>query len=95
MQDLYSGIADPETVGAIARNQDSLKSIVIAEMTRGNGKELQTWLEAQQKPEPKLTLDRPDVSGKAQNVVTHLLERLKVGDPNEKLDGLCLSLKSG
>jgi hypothetical protein len=88
MQDLYSGAADPETMGEIIKSQDNLKSIVLAEITRGKGKELHAWLQAQQKPLPELTRDRPDISGKAQQAVTLLLHSLKNGEPEEKLEKL-------
>jgi hypothetical protein len=88
MQDLYTGAADPESVGEILKNEDNLKSIVIAEMTRGTGKELQAWLDTQQKPLPELTRDRPDVGGRAQRAVSQLLDSLNNGDTAEKIEKL-------
>jgi hypothetical protein len=88
MQDVYTGAADPESVGEILKNEDNLKSIVIAEMTRGTGRELQAWLDTQQKPLPELTRDRPDVGGRAQQAASQLLDSLNNGDTDENIEKL-------
>jgi hypothetical protein len=92
-QDLYSGTADPKLVGDIIRNEDSLKSFVIAEMARGSGKDLQKWLESQANVTPILTRTRPDVGGKAQETVIKLLSSLKNGDGIEILDSIRTTLR--
>jgi hypothetical protein len=92
-QDLYSGTADPKLVGDIIRNEDSLKSFVMAEMARGSGKDLQKWLESQANAIPALTRTRPDVDGKAQETVIKLLSSLKNGDGIEILDSIRTTLR--
>ena len=89
MSDLYSGIADPNTLGEILSNEDNMKSIVIAEMTRGTSKQLLAWLDSLQQPIPQLTRDRPDVGGEAQRTLTQLLEALQ----NEADSNLILQLR--
>lgn len=86
VKDVLSGEADPEVIGEIVKNEDNLKSIVMAEITRGTGKQLEAWLLSQQKPMPQLTQDRPDIDGKAQQAVTRLLDGLKDGDNNEEIE---------
>ena len=86
VKDVLSGEADPEVIGKIVKNEDNLKSIVMAEMTRGTGKQLEAWLLSQQKPIPQLTQDRPDIDGKAQQAVTRLLDGLKDGGSNEEIE---------
>ena len=88
MQDLYSGAIDAKSVGEIVRNEDNLKSIVMAEMTRGSGKDLQAWLDEQQKPEPELTRDRPDIDGCAQRTVTQLVTYMKKQGHYEAIEDL-------
>jgi hypothetical protein len=44
MPDLLSGAVDPEIVKKVIKDDDNLKSIVLANMTRGTGKELKAWL---------------------------------------------------
>ena len=88
LRDLYSGAVDKETIGQIIRNEDSLKSIVMAETIRGNGQELQRWLVEQERPQPSLSRDRPDVNNLAQQTVAELLEALgtdKISEENERL----------
>jgi hypothetical protein len=92
-EDLYSGTADPELVGDIIRNEDSLKSFVMAEMARGSGKDLQKWLKSQANVTLSLTRTRPDVDGKAQETVIKLLSSLKNGDGIEILDSIRTTLR--
>ena len=79
VQDLYSGAVDEESVKRIVMNEDNLKSLVLAETTRGTGSELQNWLAEQQRAEPELTSDRVDVNNLAQRTVAELLECLLTG----------------
>lgn len=88
MKDLYSGEVDQEIIGEMIKNEDNLKSIVMAEMTRGTGKELEAWLLSQQKPLPELTSDRPDVGGKAQRAVSELLTGMKNADTDTNIEDL-------
>ena len=88
MQDLYSGAVDKESVGQIIKNEDSLKSIVMAETISGNREQLQTWLARQETPEPQLTRDRPDVDNLAQQTVAELLKCLETGETVEKIERL-------
>ena len=88
IEDLYSGSVDKESVGQILMNEDNLKSLVLAEMTRGTGKELQNWLAEQQRTEPELTRYRADVDGLAQRTVAELLECLLTGEPGGRIEGL-------
>ena len=88
MQDLYSGAVDEESVGQIIKNEDSLKSIVMAETIRGNRQQLQSWLARQETPEPQLTRDRPDVDNLAQETVAELLKFLETGEMVEKIERL-------
>ena len=84
--DLYSGAVDKDYVGQIIRNEDSLKSIVMAETIRGNRQQLQGWLARQETPEPELTRDRPDVNSLAQKTVAELLKCLETGEMVEKIE---------
>ena len=88
MRDLYSGAVDEESLAQLIKNDDNLKSIVIAETTRGNGQELQKWLAKQARPEPELTRHRPDVNNLAQTTVEELLECLGSSGSNAKTEGL-------
>ena len=88
MGDLYCGAVDEESVARIIKNEDSLKSIVMAETTRGNSQELQKWLAGLERPEPELTRRRPDVNNLAQRTVTELLECLGSSGNNTKTEGL-------
>jgi hypothetical protein len=89
MKDLYSGKVDDERVGELIRNEDNLKSLVIAEIARGTGKDLQNWLDTQQKAiPPDLTRERPDIEGKAQAAVTQLLRGFEGNETKEVLDTL-------
>ena len=60
-------------------NEDNLKSLVLAETTRGTGSGLQNWLAEQQRAEPELTSDRVDVNNLAQRTIAELLECLLTG----------------
>ena len=84
MRDLYCGAVDDESVAQIIKNEDNLRSIVMAETTRGNSHEVQKWLAEQEKPEPELTRHRPDVNNLAQRTVTELLECLGSSGNNAK-----------
>ncbi|OCL09902.1 hypothetical protein AOQ84DRAFT_267592, partial [Glonium stellatum] len=86
MKDIFSEGADPGVIGEIVKNEDNLKSIVLAEMTRGTGRHLGAWLLSQQQPTPQLTQDRPDIDGKAQQAVTRLLDGLRDGDEDQKIE---------
>lgn len=94
MPDLLSGRADPETVEKIVRDDDNLKSIVLASMTRGTGKDLEAWLESQQKPMPKMSGSRFDVNGEAQKAVAQLLEALSNHAEEAVIESLRESLRS-
>ncbi|KAH7327539.1 hypothetical protein BKA65DRAFT_481235 [Rhexocercosporidium sp. MPI-PUGE-AT-0058] len=93
LRDLYSGQVDDLVVEEIVKNQDNLKSLVIAEMAKGTGRDLQKWLDSQQSPKTELNLSRPDMGGKAQELVTRLLMRLEANDKEEPLDSIRLSLR--
>ena len=86
MQDLYAGAVDQEDVGAILKNEDNIKSLVMAEVTRGHGPKLQTWLQKQHRDVPVLTNNRPDVGGKAQRGITDILRHIKRGKNSHVLD---------
>ena len=86
MQDLYSGAVDKESVGKIIRNQDNLKSIVMAETIRGNHSQLQSWLATHEMSQPEFTRDRPDVDNRAQKTVARLLECLETGETDESFE---------
>ena len=88
MQDLYCGAVDEQSLAQIIKNEDNLKSIVMAETTRGNGQELQKWLAEQQVPVPELTQRPTDVDNRAQSTVTELLECLGSSKNNAKTKGL-------
>ena len=94
MEDLYSGVASPEILGEMIKNEDNLKSVVIAEMTRGRGKELEAWLDKQQMPLPELTCERPDAEGKAQKAIIDLLNALQNGNTAANIDGLRSALRN-
>jgi hypothetical protein len=93
MEALYSGAVSPETLGEMIKNEDNLKSIVIAEMTRGRSKDLEAWLEKQQMALLELTRERPDVDGKAQKAITDLLGALQNGDTAGNIDSLRSALR--
>ena len=93
MRDLYCGAVDEESVAQIIKNEDNLKSIVMAETTRGNSHELQKWLAEQERPEPALTRHRTDVNNLAQRTVTELLECLGSSGNNTKTEGLRETLR--
>ena len=93
MKDLYSGAVDEKSVGQIIRNEDSLKSIVMAETIRGNRQQLQSWLASQKTPDPELTRDRPDVNNLAQKTVVELLKYLGTGEMVEKIEILRQKLR--
>ena len=88
IQDLYSGTVDEESVKRIVMNEDNLKSLVLAEMTRGTGSELQNWLAEQQRAEPELTSDRVDVNNLAQRTLAELLECLLTGETVGTIEGI-------
>ena len=88
MQDLYAGAVNREHVGAILKNEDNRKSLVMAEVTRGHGQKLQTWLQKQHRDVPVLTKDRPDVGGKAQSGISEILRHMKRGKNPHVLDEL-------
>jgi hypothetical protein len=94
MPDLLSGRADPETVERIVKDDDNLKSIVLASMTRGTGKDLENWLLTQQKPMPKISRHRDDIGGKAQQAITQLLEALSNKAEEAEIGRLRESLRS-
>lgn len=77
LQELYAGSADSEVVESLLRNQDNLKSLVMAEQARGRGQQLDHWLMSQQQQQQKL-LERPtervDVYQAAQHAVSSLLK---------------------
>ena len=86
MQDLYAGTVDQKDVGAILKNEDNVKSLVMAEVTRGHGEKLQTWLQKQHRVVPVLTNDRPDVGGEAQRGIVEIVQHIKGGkNPPDKL----------
>ena len=93
VRDLYCGAVDDESVAQIIKNEDNLKSIVMAETTRGNSHEVQKWLAEQEKPEPELTRHRTDVNNLAQRTVTELLECLGSSGNNAKTEGLRKTLR--
>ncbi|KAI9766512.1 MAG: hypothetical protein M1840_006469 [Geoglossum simile] len=88
MPDLLSGKADQKIVEQIVKDDDNLKSVVLASMTRGTGKDLEAWLLSQQKPMPKIQRGRPDIAGRAQQAITQLLEAL--GNSAEEVELLRL-----
>ncbi|KAF2176208.1 hypothetical protein K469DRAFT_608056 [Zopfia rhizophila CBS 207.26] len=94
MQDLYSGNMDPDLVGDIIKSEDNMKSIILAEATKGSGQHLTDWLLSQEKPLPELTSERPDVGERAQLAVMKLLEALKSGGPNEEIQALRSALRA-
>jgi hypothetical protein len=94
MPDLLSGKLDPETVEKIVKDDDNLKSVVLASMTRGTGKDLEAWLSSQQKPVPAISRDRADVGGRAQQAITQLLEALSNNAEESELCRLRESLRS-
>lgn len=94
MQDLYSGNMDEDLIGEMIRNEDNMKSIVLAETTRGAGKQLADWLQSQEKPLPAFTSERPDVGEKAQQAVVNLLEALKMYVSDEKIRTLRAALQA-
>jgi hypothetical protein len=93
MQDLYSGNVDEDLIGEIFKNEDNVKSIALAEASKGAGNQLTDWLLSQEKPLPELTSERPDVGEKAQHAVVSLLETLKTGTSDEGITSLRAALR--
>ncbi len=81
LDDLLSGKTDQGIVEKIIKNDDDLRSIVLASMTRGTSKSVDNWLQQQQMPLPQRTSHPRDVSG-ARSIVDRLLSGLK-SDANE------------
>ncbi|KIX09410.1 uncharacterized protein Z518_00490 [Rhinocladiella mackenziei CBS 650.93] len=92
MEDLLSGDVDPGTIEQIMKNDDNLKSIVLASMMRGTGKELDAFLESQKLPMPERSTLRHDV-GQAQKAVTQLLEALNNHSDKDELERLRQALR--
>jgi hypothetical protein len=93
LPDILSGKADPKTVEQIMKNDDDLKSIVLASMTRGTGKEVNNWLQAQQMPLPEMKVHPDDTGGKAQAVVDRLLAAIAGNQPEALLDPLRVAVR--
>ena len=91
MQDLYSGAADPGSVKEILEDEDNLKSIVIAETARGNGRLCLRWLGEREKP--LLELVRPDVDERTQHLIIELIKILKIRNTGNDIDELRNNLR--
>jgi len=94
LDDLLAGKADPKTVEQIIKNDDDLKSIVLASMTRGTGKDVEAWLQAQQLPLPQRTSHPQDYSGRAQKAVDNILGALQAGTTGSELESWRAELRS-
>ncbi|RYP74482.1 hypothetical protein DL771_002956 [Monosporascus sp. 5C6A] len=94
LDDLLAGKTDPQTVEQIIKNDDDLKSIVLASMTRGTGKDVEAWLEAQQLPLPQRTSHPQDFSGRAQKAVDSILRAIRARTVKNALDDLRAELRS-
>jgi hypothetical protein len=84
---------DEDLIGEIIRNEDNIKSIALAEVSKGAGNHLTDWLRSQEKALPELTSERPDVGEKAQHAVVNLLEALKTGTSDEGIKPLRAALR--
>jgi hypothetical protein len=94
LEQLYQNAVPQQDLADIITNDDNLKSIVIAEMTRGRGDQLQGWLQKQYKEKPTLSTERPDIGGKAQKAITGLLHCIKRGENVEKTTRLRRDLRN-
>ncbi|KAF2659688.1 hypothetical protein K491DRAFT_675420 [Lophiostoma macrostomum CBS 122681] len=93
MQDIYSGNVDPDYVYDLMRNEDNMKSMLLAEATKGASKDLAEWLQSQKQPLPAFTSERPDINEQAQHTVMKLLEAMRNGASDEKIQTLQSALR--
>jgi hypothetical protein len=84
--DMLAGNVDEATIENIVHNSDNLRSIALASRTKGTGKHISAWLKAQQKAlPPKISLPE-DVGKRANRAINNLLEALRTGEPECKLE---------